>query len=243
MKRTFSILFIVLLGLSCSKVLYKTKTESQFYTIDKQTSSTDTSIANIISPYKQSLDEEMNLIIGNCPKEMTKAQPESTIGNWMADLIAIKAEEYFNEEIDLSAQNYGSIRIASLPKGDITKGKIYELMPFENRMVLLYIKGDILQLFFDRMALAGGWPISKSVKYKIENEKAVDIYIGAENLNLDKIYKLALPDYIANGGDNCDFFKDVKRKESPKLVREAIFEYISNNPKIMAEIEGRILSL
>lgn len=241
MKQFFLLLALILLLGSCTKQIYKTKTESHFYKISDEESMTDTSVSALIRPYKMALDIEMEVEVGYCPKPLTLEQPESALGNWMADLIQEQAAKYFKEKIDLAAQNYGSIRIPSLPKGYITKGKIFELMPFENRMVLLYIKGDILQQFFDRMARAGGWPISESVKYKIENDKAIDIYIGVEKLDLEKTYKLALPDYIANGGDDCDFFKGVKRKESPKLVREAIFEYINNYPKIRAEVEGRVV--
>ena len=241
MKQIFFLLSILVGLSSCTKHIYKVKTETQLYEISNENQLKDTSITSLIAPYKMALDIEMEEQVGYCPKPLTLQQPESTLGNWMADLIQEQARKYFRTKIDMAAQNYGSIRIPALPKGYITRGKIFELMPFENRMVLLDIKGDVLLKFFNRMAQAGGWPVSKTVKYKIEHDKAVDIYIGDEKLDLDKIYKLALPDYIANGGDNCDFFKGVKRKESPKLVREAIFEYINNHPKMMAKLEGRVV--
>jgi len=64
----------------------------------------------------------------------------------MADAIKTMAEMKFQKKIDAAFVNFGGIR-SYLPKGDVTVGKIFELMPFDNLVVLQEIKGDKLKSF------------------------------------------------------------------------------------------------
>ena len=201
-------------------------------------------ITALIAPYKKEMEKEMNQVIGACVKDLTKDRPECTLGNWMADLVHKKCEEYYGQPIDFAIVNYGGIRILTLPAGKITKSNIFELMPFENALVVIHVDAQILQEFFDKMALYGGWPVSYQVKYKIKNNKAIDITINGQPIDKNKIYKIALSDFIANGGDKCFFFKNQKRDWLGKLFRDAIMEHVMDLTKegkqIDANIEGRV---
>jgi 2',3'-cyclic-nucleotide 2'-phosphodiesterase (5'-nucleotidase family) len=82
-----------------------------------------------------------------------------------------------SDPIDFAVQNYGGIRLPAIPKGDISVGKIYELMPFDNVMYIMELEGSIVQMFFDRMAESGGWPVSRNVYFEISYGKAKNIQI------------------------------------------------------------------
>ena len=86
----------------------------------------DALISDMIQPYKEVMDEEMDVVIGTCAKTLEKGRPESTMGNWVADLIVEQTNARYDKTIDFAIQNQGGLRITSLGAGDVTVGKIYE---------------------------------------------------------------------------------------------------------------------
>lgn len=242
-NKLFFFLLLLLIG-SC-KVNHLADQQTQFYRIQaKDYGAMDPEVEALIAPYKEQLDEEMNTVIGEIAQEFKKEQPESRLGNWFADAMYTQTIKYTGLEIDFAAQNYGGLRIPSIAKGPITKGKVYELMPFDNMLIVLEIKGSVVAQLLERIAGRGGWPISKELRFEINEGKIDNVTIKGKALDLDKTYLVALPDYIANGGDKCFFLKEQKRIETGKLIRDAMIEYITdckNNAIIMdAKLDGRI---
>ena len=211
------------------------------------TTQEDAEISALIAPYKKQLDTEMNEVIGQVEKELTKAQPESTMGNWFADLLYEQSEKKLGRKIDFAIVNQGGMRIQSIPKGPITKRKVFELMPFDNMVTVVEIDGVTLHQLFDLMAEKGGWPISKSVSFSIVEQKAVNIKIDNASLNNDQTYYVSMSDYVANGGSDCHFLKELPREDLGIFLRDLIIEHIeektAQNQTLTAKIEGRVAPL
>jgi len=240
----FSFLFVLLS--SCKTYYSVDNTKSSFNKIDKKLDSKECSdIDLMIAPYKDKLSAKMNETLGYSDG-LLKRQPESTLGNWVADAIVNGAERHGSVKVDFGVQNYGGVRIKELTNGEITLGKIYELMPFNNYVVVLEADGTATRQLLDRMALYGGWPISKSVHYTIKEDKATGITINGQPFDIDKTYIIALPDYVANGGDKCSFLKDTKRIDIDQvLIRDILVEEVQIASKegkhINSKIEGRVV--
>lgn len=239
------LLFTFLLLYSCKSTQQLAQVSESSYRIDnKDVKLKDSTIIHLIAPYKAKLDVEMNDVIANAAITLKKARPQCTLGNWMADAVQLKAQEYSGLDIDFTSLNYGGIRIPELRKGPVTRGKIYELMPFENRIAILELKGSTVQRLLDHIASKGGWPISKEVKMLIDGDRAIDVSISGEGLSEQKTYRIVLPDYIANGGDRTDFLEGSPRNDLTQLIRDALIEYAEENTakgkSIDAEIDHRI---
>jgi len=245
-KYTIVTLFCFLFLAACQPQTHFVKSENDYKEI-KTLKEQDTSIVAMIDPYKKDMDKEMNSVIGDAAKMLTKEQPESTLGNWSADLVHKKTEGYLNQKIDFAVLNYGGLRIASIPKGPITKSKVYELMPFDNLLVVVEMKGKELPALFNHIAANGGWPISKHIKMTVHGGKAVDVRINDKKVLDDQTYTFATNDYIANGGDKCSFLKDKKQTPTGVLFRDAILEFVQEETKagrkIDANIERRVFIL
>lgn len=163
------------------------------------------------------------------------------MGNWVADLIVEQTNARYDKTIDFAIQNQGGLRITSLGAGDVTVGKIYELMPFDNMIVVLHMRGDSLMQMFDHMAQSRGWPISSEVRYTISDGRASDVHIHGESIQPDHIYKFALADYIANGGGGCTFLAYAKeRVDLDYLVRDAIIDHVKKLTGEGRVIEGKL---
>lgn len=197
----------------------------------------------MIKPYADSMNKNMNDVVGMADITLEKKQPESTLGNFMADALLAMAKEKITAHADAAFVNYGGIRLNQLPAGPVTKGKIFELMPFDNILVVQKLKGDVLQQFLDLVAARGGWPCA-GMKMEIQDKKAVGVFIGGKPLNPEAEYLIANSDFVANGGDNADMLRAVQQQTSGYLVRDAIFDFIAKLKKegknISAKLENRV---
>jgi 2',3'-cyclic-nucleotide 2'-phosphodiesterase (5'-nucleotidase family) len=216
--------------------LYKTEE------FDKNNSSLD----SIINPYRKKVALEMNVVIGEVETNLKKEQPESNIGNWACDALAEQTAIYTNTTVDFAILNYGGLRIGSIAQGEINKGKIFELMPFDNSVVIIEMPGKELDSLFTHMAIKGGWPVSADLKIVADKSGHVKtVKIKNQAIDPEKTYHIASIDYLANGGDNCSFFIGKKQIQTDVLLREAIIDNVDKKhkagKKINAVKEGRFI--
>lgn len=219
--RNIALLFL-LFAASCAKQLAPTQYSYERENINGSIQA-DSKIEAMIKPYKDSLDAIMNGVIIVNDDMLTKRQPESNLGNVLADAMLSQANKCCGKKADVAVLNQGGIRVAQLAPGNVTLGDIYEIMPFENRLVLMDLKGNDLRQLFDAIAHAGGWPIG-GAKFKIDGEKAENITVGGLPLDNTKTYCLAISDYLADGGDKLGMIKGKPYIDSGKNIREAFID-------------------
>jgi len=240
----FIAISLVISMTSCAKKVWQvTDADTSYYRFDdKLDLSADQSVDDIIKPYKAKLDAEMNEVIGEVAHEMSKRLPESTLGNFVAELLKDQTELIIGDSLDFAMQNHGGLRISSLAKGPISRGKVFELMPFDNMLVVITADGKIIKKLFDVIAYKGGWPMTDDIKLTIKDTIATEILIHGQPIDDDKLYKFAINDYIANGGDNCDFLQEGKVETLNITVRDAIIDYLerTKGTKHSSKITGRV---
>lgn len=245
MKKTPSsiyIFFLLVIFNSCHTTYQSEALAYKTYQINGANQK-DTALAVLLEPYKDSVNRSMDDVVGYAEKTMDKKQPECDLGNFLADAYFNMAEEKYHTKVDIAFLNYGGIRLTQLPKGEVTRGKIFELMPFDNLLILQKMKGDVLQQFLDHIAALGGWPVS-GITMQIKDNKAINVMIGGKPLDPDKIYTTVNSDFVANGGDNSNMLRDIPQITNGYLMRDAIFDYIkklkSEGKNIAAAIENRV---
>lgn len=219
---------LVFLSTSCHHVQHITRHQGTLYVVDSL-AGREQRYDQMLQPYRRSMDSIMNVTIGIADTILYKAQPESTLGDFMADAM-LHAVQQQHRQADAAILNYGGIRLPYISRGTITVGKIYELMPFDNQLTIIDIPGDTLLRFCNYMALAGGWPVS-GISFTISDKKAIDIQVNGEPFDAAKIYKIATNDYLANGGDYCSFLTQLKRTTTPLLIRDICIDYIKELTK------------
>ena len=203
----------------------------------------DSSVLSFLQPFSENVNRTMNDVVGIADKSLDKKQPECTLGNFMVDAFLSMAAEKYNTQVDVAFLNYGGIRLTQLPAGNITTGKIFELMPFDNLLILQKLKGDVLQQFLDLIAAKGGSPVA-GFTMQIKDKRAVNVMIGGKPLDPNATYTTVNSDFVANGGDNADMLRPVPQITNGYLMRDAIFDYIrklkSQGKNISANIENRV---
>jgi 2',3'-cyclic-nucleotide 2'-phosphodiesterase (5'-nucleotidase family) len=227
---------------SCNTVYQSQSLHYLSYRIN-DTQSKDSASILLLKPYSENVNATMEGVIGICEKTLDKQQPEGTLGNFMVDAFLTMARKKYNTSVDVAFVNFGGIRLTQLAAGNITTGKVFELMPFDNLLILQKVKGTVLQQLFDLMAAKGGWPVA-GMTMQLKDKKAINVLIGGKPLSPEQEYTIANSDFIANGGDNADMLRPVPQITNGYLMRDAILDYIKlqkeNGKNITANIENRV---
>lgn len=242
---SFHLLYLLII--SCKPAYNIQKTEQIEYVLSDTTNNLiDSSVYSIILPYKEKVTSTMSAVLAESDYSMERGQPESRLGNFVSDACISEAGKVFDpsdgKQADLAFFNNGGLRRA-LPKGNITRGDVFELMPFENELVVLTLNGENLKKIFNFIASKDGTPVS-GVRFQIKDHEAVNIKINNESLDTSKIYKVLTSDYLANGGDSYEMLKDIPRENVNLKVRDAIIQYLTSaakeGKKISVNPDGRI---
>ena len=204
----------------------------------------DSALLRLVRPYGDSVKNKMEQVVGTLDVSLEKDMPSSTLGNFMADAYLTMARKKFSQPVAAAMVNYGGIRLNQLPAGPITRGKVFELMPFDNLLVLQELTGHQLQSFLDLTAARGGWPVA-GLTMRIKNKKAVEVLIGSEPLDPQKKYWIVNSDFVASGGDNASMLKVLPQVSNGYLVRDALFDYIQTFTRagqpILVNAEKRVV--
>lgn len=251
LKKQISLFIILLLLASCHTRFEVAKKETHQYTFsDSAQSQVDSSLWQLIRPYHNELSAKMSEVLAVSDQALIKDTPEGLLGNFAADAVqhqAIKKCKALNiKNPDFTFLNNGSLRVP-LPKGEITLGNIFELMPFENAIVILEIKGKELYPLFKYIIEKNGIPVS-GIRITLKNKNTETVTINGEPLDNEKTYRVATNDYLANGGDNMSFLKSATSNTAINYsVRDAFInelKEIKSDGKILKiNLDGRITKL
>lgn len=194
----------------------------------------DPELEALIVPYRDDMAEEVSRVIGHATATLTKDSPEGTLGNMAADamLHAISA--------DIAITNNGGLRVP-LAEGPITIGHMFELMPFENMLVVLHLTGEQVLALANDLAATNGEPVAGISLEIAEDGTARNVRVAGQPVERGRTYRVATSDYLANGGGNMPtLWLDVHREEPLVALRDTFIAYVLSRGTIEPVLEGRI---
>ena len=227
--KKYTIYFGLLLIFSCTTTYNLQSFDSNTIEIKE---SPDSIALAIISPYQKGIEVEMNEVITYSKISLTKRGAESLLGNFVTDLCLNYAEAH------MCVMNNGGLR-TTIDKGPIKRGKIYELMPFDNELVVLELnRKDFLGLL-NYICKRGGEPFSG---ISITMDKKGNILTNSWPVNFENNEKVKVitSDYLANGGDKMSFFQNKEQYKVGLKLRDAIIDHCTKTDTITATLDGRI---
>lgn len=170
-------------------------------------------IDNFIKPYRDKIDKDMDEVLAYAPETLEKSKGEwqTTIGNLQADITLTSANKIFkareNKAVDVCLLNHGGIR-SVISKGNVTTRTAFELMPFENSLVVVALKGEQIMEIVDYIIKEKKPHPLAGLTFVIDaNNIAKNIWIHGNPVDVEQIYYVATNDYLYNGGDSMNFFK------------------------------------
>lgn len=192
----------------------------------------DSTVCRVIDGYRSAVDSIMHIPVGMAARPLTKY--DSGLVNFLGDFVAYRGSELYGGEIDFSLINSGGVR-RELPAGELTKGMLIDMLPFNNKVVVLDISGEDLLEAVNCVVRRGGFDgVNKKVKIVFDPDKKeyVSATINGEEINPEKRYVVATIDYLANGGD---YMTSLPRAEvlqrSDRVLYDDLIEYVEQQWK------------
>lgn len=203
----------------------------------------DEAFVKIIEPYKQKLDKEMNHKISYTSVDLTKQGDNSNLGNLLADYTFdgadVWAKANLKKDVDAALINIGGIR-TTIGKGDIMLKSVFEVMPFENEVIIVKMKGEDLKGLFDYYAkMQVNNPVSH-LYIETSHGEAKKALINGKTVNPDQEYYIATSDYLAMGGDNMKFFLKGEMIYTGIKLRDLFIDYFKKSPEVHPSTDIRL---
>ena len=216
---------------SCAeKKLYVNKVEGKQIPVT-QALATTTAIEEYIAPYREHIDADLNSILAIATENIDKKGTYQTkIGNLQSDITLASATKLFmmreTKSVDICLLNNGGIR-SIINKGNVTTRTAFELMPFENSLVVAALKGEqILEMIDYLIKEKKPHPLAGLTFTIDKNDVAKNILIQKQPLDPQKTYYVATNDYLYNGGDSMNFFqKATKMYDLDYKLRNVWIDY------------------
>ena len=241
MYKCVQIIGFICLFLSCNHSKKLVSTKGNNISISKELPS-NKAIEEVIEPYKTNLDKSMNEVLSYSVDTYSKRDGDynTAIGNLMADAVFELSNPIFKNRtgnnLDVVLLNHGGIR-SILPKGNVTTKSAYSLMPFENSVVVVPLKGSVIKEMTTYLKESRkAHPISGMELILNADNSYQKIRVGGKSIDSEKTYYVATNDYLYNGGDRMYFLKksdtlyDLNYK-----IRNVLIDYFTKydtlNPK------------
>lgn len=205
----------------------------RFYDREVANLKTNKDLDRKIKPFLEEADEVSSEEVGNIPFDLAKSYNQndgdikignSQLGSWITDGMLYETKMNYEDTLGLefenliSLQNYGGIR-KDLEAGSVTYGELYEVMPFDNQVSLLKMKGsDVMTVLKEGMNdyLNKSFDPKGFIQYSgvrisgngLENNGEVDGVAGYDNIQ--KVEFLDLNQFKADGSYVWEELEDTK---------------------------------
>ena len=202
----------------------------------------DTVYLKQLAPIKADLEREMNVQIGYAPERLWVANPECPMLNWATDALWDAAKAVYPGRVDIAIVNMGGMR-CEWQQGLITKGDVFELMPFDNELVVLTLKGEDIIALCESFAQYGGQGVA-GMRVKTVDGKLADVQVGGKAVDPKALYTVATSDYLSGGTDHMDALtRSVEYWRSESKIRDLYLEAVRTQDTIRAAVDGRMTML
>jgi len=215
----------------------------------------DAEVAAMLKPYAEKASATLKEVIGQAAatfefgNRLTRYQ-ETALGNMITDANVWFFRNVRGQEIDFAFHNGGNIR-AELPAGPITQEQVLTILPFDNYLFIVSMKGSEIIELFDFIATIpqgnGGFAqFSREVRLAIDKTSGAgtvkDLAIGGSPVDPQRTYRFCTNDYILGGGDGYEVMKKaVDPFNTSLLLSYVVTEYIRAQGAITPETDGRLV--
>ena len=204
------------------------------------------SIDTFVTPYRNRIEMVLDSALTYASKTISKddGQYNSTAGNLMADIVMTQAEPIFKSrtgrDIDFVFLNHGGIR-AIMSKGNISARTAYEVMPFDNSIVVVELSGNAVEQLIKYLIASGrAHPISGLQVILNKEGLLSQANIQGKPFDPTRHYFVATSDYLSLGGDQMDFFLNpIGQTGIDYQIRNALIDYFKKVDTLSPSVDDR----
>ncbi len=201
-------------------------------------------IEAVLVPFVERVKERVDIRVGALARDLNRAPgfESSALGNLHVDVMREATGA------DVAFHNKTGIR-ADIPAGEVKVRHLYQVAPFGNTVVTLRLKGT------DLHDLVAGMLGSTSRLLEVsgavvtcdptapEADRLVDVVVGGEPLDPDRVYVVATNNFLAGGGDgHVAFTRGEEVLDTGAILLDLLRRHFeANDPFDPGEVERRIV--
>ena len=192
----------------------------------------DEELAALLAPYVERVHATTDRVIGIVEDTFFNDEvrrQETALGDLVADSMMWVAAK---QHVDFALQNSGGIR-AAMQHGPLTVGAVNDVLPFDNTVVVLTLRGSDVEDLFAYCATmwnTGGFlQVSSGVALTLNRDTCVceDVRIQGRPIDPLRTYTIAVNSYLAEGGDGyAMFLRALDKYDLALMQRDAFINYI-----------------
>ncbi len=192
--------------------------------------------------FRKSIAHLQSIRLGRADANLVHKQDlDSSVGNLVTD--AMRASD---DAIDVAMYNSGGLR-TNIPKGVITFGRIYEVVPFDNNLVKVSLTGTQVREVLEH-GLSGPYGVMEISGLKVvfdpdrpPGKRCLSILTSdGKEVEDRKVYVVATNEFVLNGGDGYFTFARGKNIQNTyTLIRELLARYIKTKGTVHPDTGGR----
>ncbi|MFY9499110.1 MAG: 5'-nucleotidase C-terminal domain-containing protein [Tepidanaerobacteraceae bacterium] len=203
----------------------------------------DSKVQSIINDINKENELLMSEVIGwtdvflNGEKEYVRTS-RTNLGNLVAEAMLEATGA------DGAIMNGGGIR-TSIEVREITRADVINVLPLNNYVILIEMKGsDLIQALEHGVSfypeISGAFPQVAGIDFSFSADKEpgnrlVEVTIGGQELDPEKMYRIAINDFMLAGGSGYTIFEKGRVLGEYGLLVDIVAEYIQNNLNINVE--------
>lgn len=179
-------------------------------------------VKEVIAPYEKAADDEYAVVIATAASALKRNfVGESELNDWVTD-----CEREWGKA-DLAVQNGAGTR-SDLRKGPVSRRDIFDLMPFQNRLVTLTMKGADVAELLDRGVGAMAMLQESGATYRYDRRpagqpsSAKDIKLGGKPVDPAREYKVVATDFMTESEGFGAFGRATRKDISDVLLRDVL---------------------
>lgn len=218
-------------------------------TVDASISQTD-SLVDYVAPYRQRIDQVLDSALAHAPESLLldDGTRNTSLGNLIADIVYEETAPVFQErtglELDFVVLNQGGLR-SIIPAGPVTARNAYEVMPFENFIVVVELNGTAMLELIDFLSKSWqGHPISGIQIVLDKNGSLESVDIQGKPFDQNRNYFVATSDYLVQGGPSIGFFNEMESVTPiDYLLRNAMIDHFGKKDTLRATVDDRFIQM
>lgn len=193
----------------------------------------------LIRPYRRRLHERMSMVLATSPVALVRQRPESRLGSLVAEA-CLGRMRALGWKVDLFVTNLRGIR-KDLAAGGIRIRDVYEILPFDNILVRLSVRGDVLRRVLEAMVRKGGEPVAGVRVVATPSGRLRGAWIQGEPLDEKKTYILGTSDYLSKTGWMAKAVQGIRLDSTDLTLRDAmIWALAERGMRWSYQLDGRV---
>jgi 2',3'-cyclic-nucleotide 2'-phosphodiesterase (5'-nucleotidase family) len=215
----------------------------------------DPAVDKMLEPYLAKV-RALDVVIGRLEGELRKdGMGGGSLGNFVADGMRAEASITLGQPVALVVTNGGGLRKSAIAPGELRVRDIFELLPFENKLVELEMTGEQLLNVLKEVVASREVQSGARIKYRIGADQKPELIsvklisaVGREtDINPTGNYRIITIDYLLSVSGSSSAIRQQVKNTKPLgiTIRDAVIDYVKAETAagrtVKASLDGRFV--